>query len=78
MLVGGKTATLRPETEFRSIEEIRRTPVALPSGRTIPLSEIATVTHGPGEPGREFMWVDGVPAVAGAGGPKAELLSHRL
>ena len=63
VLVAGKTASLRPESEFRSIDEIRSTPVALPSGRTVPLSEIAEVRHGPREPGDEFMWVNGRPAV---------------
>ncbi len=63
VLVAGKTATLRPETEFRTIEEIRATPILLDSGRSIPLSEIAEVRHGPAEPGREFMWVNGQPAV---------------
>jgi len=63
VLVAGKTASLRPESEFRSIEEIRSTPVALPSGRTVPLSEVADVRHGPSEPGKEFMWVNGRPAV---------------
>jgi len=63
VLVAGKTTTLRPETEFRSIEEIRAAQVALPSGRTVPLSEIAEVIHGPREPGAEFMWVNGRPAV---------------
>jgi multidrug efflux pump subunit AcrB len=63
VLVAGKTATLRPETEFRDIDEIRRTPIALPGGGSIPLSEIATVTHGPAEPGGEFMWVNGAPSV---------------
>lgn len=63
VLVAGKTATLRPETEFRTIEEIRSTAVSLPDGNTLPLSELADVSHGPAEPGREFMWVNGVPAV---------------
>ncbi len=63
VLVAGKTATLRPETEFRSIEEIRSAPVALPSGITVPLSEVAQVRHGPREPGAEFMWVNGMPSV---------------
>ncbi len=63
VLVAGKTASLRPESEFRSIDEIRATPVALPTGRTVPLSEIAEVRYGPSEPGREFMWVNGRPAV---------------
>ena len=63
VLVAGKTATLRPETEFRSVAEIRRTPIRLASGQTIPLSQIAEVRHGPGEPGVEFMWVNGRPAV---------------
>jgi len=63
VLVGGKTATLRPETEFRSIAEIRNTPIALPSGVTLPLSEVASVHHGPAEPGSQFMWVNGQPSV---------------
>jgi multidrug efflux pump subunit AcrB len=63
VLVAGKTATLRPETEFRSVAEISRTPVRLDTGRTIPLSQIADVSHGPAEPGVEFMWVNGRPAV---------------
>ncbi len=63
VLVEGKTANLRPETEFRSIEEIRNTPIALPSGMTLPLSEVASVHHGPAEPGGEFMWVNSKPAV---------------
>ena len=63
VLVAGKTATLRPETEFRSVGEIRRTPIRLANGSTIPLSEVADVRHGPAEPGVEFMWVNGRPAV---------------
>ena len=63
VLVGGKTANLRPETEFRSIEEIRNAPIALPSGAILPLSEVASVYHGPAEPGGEYMWVNGRPAV---------------
>jgi multidrug efflux pump len=63
VLVGGKTASLRPETEFRSIDEIRNTPIALPSGDSLPLSEVASVHHGPAEPGGEFMWVNGSPAM---------------
>jgi multidrug efflux pump subunit AcrB len=63
VLVAGKTATLRPESEFRSIDEIRMSPILLPSGTSVPLSEIATTTYGPAEPGREFMWVNGLPAI---------------
>jgi multidrug efflux pump len=63
VLVAGKTATLRPESEFRSIDEISHSPILLPSGTSVPLSEIASVSYGPAEPGKEFMWVNGRPAI---------------
>ncbi len=51
VLVAGKTATLRPETEFRTIEEIRGT------------AALSRWLCAGGLSGREFMWVNGVSAV---------------
>ena len=62
--LGEKTAPLRPATEFRSLEEIRNTPILLPSGSSVPLSEIARVRRGPSEPATERMRWNGEPAVA--------------
>jgi multidrug efflux pump subunit AcrB/outer membrane protein TolC len=62
--LGPKTANLRPATEFHSLEEIRRTPIVLPSGASVPLSELARVRRGPAEPPREIMRWNGEPAVA--------------
>ncbi len=61
--LGAKTANLRPLTEFSSLEEIRRTPITLPSGASVPLSELARVRQGPEEPAREWMRWNGEPAV---------------
>ncbi|MEM8934467.1 MAG: efflux RND transporter permease subunit, partial [Acidobacteriota bacterium] len=62
--LGEKTATLRPQTEFRSVDEIRRTPILLPSGASVPLSEIARVRLSPLEPAEEIMRWNGEPALA--------------
>ena len=61
--LGEKSATLRPQTEFESLEEIRSTPVLLPSGTSVPLSELARVRLGPAEPAAERMVWNGEPAV---------------
>ncbi|MEM8932802.1 MAG: efflux RND transporter permease subunit, partial [Acidobacteriota bacterium] len=62
--LGEKTATLRPQTEFRSLDELRRTPILLPSGTSVPLSELARVRRGPIEPASEIVRWNGEPAVA--------------
>ncbi|MEM6794600.1 MAG: efflux RND transporter permease subunit, partial [Acidobacteriota bacterium] len=62
--IGEKTASLRPQTEFRSLEELRTTPITLPSGSTVPLEELARVRRGPEEPPTERMRWNGEPAVA--------------
>ena len=54
--VAGKSATLRPNTEFSSIEEIRSTPIQLASGDYIPLEAIAEVRYGSKEPADEEFW----------------------
>ncbi|MEM1204523.1 MAG: efflux RND transporter permease subunit, partial [Acidobacteriota bacterium] len=61
--LGAKTATLKPETEFRSLDEIRNTPVLLPSGSSVPLGELARVRRGPQEPPAAIMRWNGEPAV---------------
>lgn len=61
--VAGKSATLRPNTEFTSIEEIRRTPIQLPNGEYLPLEAVAEVRYGPQEPADEEFWWNGQRAV---------------
>ena len=61
--IGSKTASLRPASEFRSIEEIDSTPILLRGGSTLPLGEIAKVRRGPAEPATERMRHDGRMAV---------------
>ncbi|MEM6453505.1 MAG: efflux RND transporter permease subunit, partial [Acidobacteriota bacterium] len=62
--LGSKTASLRPETEFSSVDEIARTPIVLPSGAAVPLSALAEVRRGPAEPATERMRWNGEIAVA--------------
>ena len=64
ILLGDKTASLRPQTEFRSIEEIRATQVLLPSGASVPLGAFAKVRQGAAEPPTERMRWNGEPAIA--------------
>jgi multidrug efflux pump subunit AcrB len=61
--LGDKVATVRPASEFRSLAELRNTPIVLPSGASLPLSAVATVRRGPQEPNVERMRVDGRAAV---------------
>lgn len=63
-LVAGSTRmTLKPETEFRSIEELRQTPVRLPSGDVLPLGALTEVWMGPQQPSTPRMWHNGESAV---------------
>lgn len=62
--IGQTTGALRPATEFRSIEEISSTPVILPSGGVVGLSEIADIRHETEQPLRQTTWHDGERAVA--------------
>jgi len=61
--LGRRSATLRPAAEFRSVAEIERTPILLPSGSSVPLGEVAVVRRGPEEPTPARMRLDGAPAV---------------
>ena len=71
--LGAKSANLRPHTEFESLEEIRSTPILLPSGSSIPLREVARVRLGPTEPATERMRWKGEPAVGVGVIPKDNL-----
>lgn len=64
ILLGEKTANLRPQTEFRSLDEIRATPVVLPSGAAVPLGAFAKVRQGAAEPPAQRMRWNGEPAIA--------------
>lgn len=62
--VGDKMASLRPGTEFRTLEELRSTAIVLPTGVTVPLDEVADVRFGETTPRIDRVRHDGVPAVA--------------
>jgi multidrug efflux pump subunit AcrB len=61
--VGTRRVELRPEAELGSLEELRETPIVLPSGAAVPLRRIAEVRRTPEEPRRELARVDGEAAV---------------
>ncbi|CAM2011218.1 efflux RND transporter permease subunit [Acanthopleuribacter pedis] len=60
---GGLGTFLRPRAEFRDLEDLRTTPIVLPSGAAVPLHSIARVERGPREPIGEIMRVNGRRAV---------------
>jgi multidrug efflux pump subunit AcrB len=61
--IGDVQVLLRPHIEFEGIQEIRQTPVAIPSGAAVPLGTIARVRRAPAEPPHERMRINGVRAV---------------
>ncbi len=61
--VKGLNVVLSPTTEFESLTEIAETPIILPSGATIPLSEIAEIQHTPQLPANERLRYNGRSAV---------------
>lgn len=61
--MANRQVTLRPKADFTSVEEIRNTPIILPNGAAVPLSEVAVVRKGPAEPANEIMRVNGQQAV---------------
>jgi multidrug efflux pump subunit AcrB len=62
--VDGRQTLVRPQTEYRSLEEIAATPVVLANGNTVPLATVADVTLGVAEPPVETVWVNGKQVVA--------------
>ncbi len=61
--VGERSASVRPSTEFRSLEEIANTPIVLASGAAVPLGAVADVARTPAEPATSRLRLDGQPAV---------------
>ena len=71
--LGPKTANLRPQTEFRSLDEIRNTPILLPSGTSVPLGTFTKVRLGPTEPATARMRFNGEPVIGIGIIPKDEI-----
>lgn len=69
----GRSVNLRPGADFQSIQDIRETPIVLPSGAAIPLTEIADVRYGPREPATSVMRHNGARAVGIGIVPKDEV-----
>jgi len=59
----GRSFVLRPQAEFRSLEELLATPVRLPGGDFLPLEAVASVQLAPADPPTDRMWFNGEPAV---------------
>jgi len=62
--VGSQSVRLRPETDFRSVEEIENAAIQLSSGASVPLGAIARVRRGPLEPSRSLARFQGESTVA--------------
>ena len=60
---GGYSITLRPQSEFRTIEEIRRTPILLADGSSVPLGAVASVQLEPIQPESARLRLSGEKAV---------------
>lgn len=64
ILLAGSSLTLKPNTDFNSIADIRATAIGLPDGGTVPLSALAHVYASSVQPPRERVWYDGSRSVA--------------
>lgn len=62
--VDGRQTLVRPQTEFRSIDEISNTPIVLTAGRSVPLSSIAEVHFEVADPPVQTAWMNGNQVVA--------------
>jgi multidrug efflux pump subunit AcrB len=62
--LGDTRANLRPQADFGSIDELRTTPISLPSGGTVVLEDVTEVRRGPKEPPATRMRHNGQMAVA--------------
>jgi multidrug efflux pump len=71
--VAGKSLRLRPLSEFASVQEIEQTPVALPTGESVPLKDVARVHLGPTEPVAARMRLNGAMAVGVAVVPRENI-----
>jgi len=71
--VDGRTVVVRPRTEQRSLAELGRSPVLLPSGAAVPLSELATLSEDPAHPPQELVLHQGQRAIALSVVPEPDL-----
>jgi multidrug efflux pump subunit AcrB len=71
--IGDRQLVLRPHTEFESVEEIRQTPITLPSGAAVPLGVLARVRRAPAEPPQQRMRFNGARAVGLTLTPKKDV-----
>ena len=71
--VDGRATSVRALADFQSLEDLRSTEITLPSGATIPLSNVATVRLGPAEPSPDRMRFNGAEAVGISVVPKPGL-----
>lgn len=62
--VDGRQTLVRPQTEFRSIDELSNTPIVLTAGRSVPLSSIADVRFEVADPPVQTAWMNGTQVVA--------------
>ncbi len=56
--VSGRQTLIRPQTQFRSIDELAMTPLVLPDGKTLPLSAVADVRMEVTDPPSSTAWVN--------------------
>ncbi len=63
IVIGEKQVTLRPQNEFTSLAELATIPIRLPTGTTLPLSQIAQISRTPVTPPSQRMRVHGQPVV---------------
>ena len=71
--VDGRATSVRALADFQSLEDLRNTEIRLPSGSTVPLSNVATVRLGPAEPTPDRMRFNGAEAIGISVVPKPRL-----
>lgn len=59
VVAGGKRLAVLSNSEFVSIDDLRRTQIPLPDGSFVPLAAIAEVWRGPLEPAQSEAWYNG-------------------
>ena len=60
---GGIVASIAPTGNYRTLDDIRQTPVTLPDGRTARLGDLVKVSRSLSDPPRVGAFYDGIPAV---------------
>jgi multidrug efflux pump subunit AcrB len=59
VVAGGKRLAVLSNSEFVSIDDLRRTQIPLPDGSFVPLAAVAEVWRGPLEPAQSEAWFNG-------------------